>query len=216
MEDYEVMEADDTRSFLLEENIVMKRNLNLEGDFIHDAVQIKNGSLFFNDARSLQTKSKVVTEDNAIFATVDYLSQKVNNNDLKLDPPKVTIKENDEKIVLLDKKLNSIHIDDLVSFLSGSKLSDMILKMDQRVSGLENAMENTLKNSGKTPIIASSANLKNNDTAKLSNIIEIELLRKELKSYQEKTALLEARINDLENPEKIVRASEVFANKIHF
>ena len=58
MEDYEIMEGDAPRSILLEENIVMKRDLNLEGDFIHDNVQIKNGSLFLMmlDHRQLKVK----------------------------------------------------------------------------------------------------------------------------------------------------------------
>tara|TARA_B100001093_G_scaffold492708_1_gene534094 strand:+ start:689 stop:1315 length:627 start_codon:yes stop_codon:yes gene_type:complete len=206
MEDYEVMEGDAPRSILLEENIVMKRDLNLEGDFIHDSVQIKNGSLLFNDARSLTTKSKVVTEDNPIFKTVDYLSNKINNSDLTLDPPKITIKENNDEILLLNKKLKSINIDDLANFLSGSKLSDIILKMDQRVNNLENGSKDT----------KTTETTETTETAKLSSIIEVELLKKELKTCQDTIIELETRVKELENPEKIVRATEVFTSKINF
>ena len=206
MEDYEVMEGDGPKSILLEENIVMKRNLNLEGDFIHDNVQIKNGSLLFNDARSLKTKSKVVTEDNPIFNTVDYLTNKINNTDLNLDPPKLTIKENNDEIKVLNKKLDSIYIDDLANFLSGSKLSDIILKMDQRVNNLENG---DWSHSSNQDTITT-------ETGKLSSIIEVELLKKELKSCKDTIIDLENRLKELENPNKIVRAAEVFTSKINF
>ena len=100
--------------------------------------------------------------------------------------------------------MNSINIDDLANFLSGSKLSDIILKMDQRVNNLENGN------------YSSSKDIITNETGKLSSIIEVELLRKELKSCKDTIVDLENRIKELENPEKIVRAAEVFTSKINF
>ena len=56
----EHLDHDDAKSVLLEEDIIIKRNLTLEGDLIHNDVQVKNGCLFFNNAKSAKTKSNVV------------------------------------------------------------------------------------------------------------------------------------------------------------
>ena len=203
----ETMDSDDQKSLLLEEDIIMKRNLTLEGDLIHDDVQIKGGTLFFNNAKSIKTKSNVVTDDNPIFATVDYLQRKIIGTETS-NPPKISIKENDEEINNISKKLETIQIDDLINFLSGNKLSDIFLQMDKRIYKIETEGYDT-----------SSLN-KSYAVSNNSNALEIESLKAELRSCKQTITNLEAQIESrllaLENPSKTLHATEIFASKIQF